>query len=211
MKKKTIRNIEEVSKEYYIEFMKGAKLMHQLCIDFTQQKLNKNDLDMIIECESHCDRIKEEYIEILFKSKRALPFLVEDRYKIITYVDQVLGRIEYLSRFLKIYPFDLDKDYIKQFKELSDIILTIIEEMIETLHLIENNFDEAFKKTYTIQSQRGDARKIRFSILERIYKNTDSNKLFLASELVNNLYHIAGFVEDIADYLRGLIIKYPSR
>ena len=211
MKGKNIRNIDEVSKDYYEELLKGVQLMHKLCLAFTKNKLNKNELDQVIECESRGDRIKEESIEILFKSKRALPFLVEDRYKMIRYVDQVLGGIEYFSRFLKIYPFDLDKDLSKDFKTLSDICLKIIETMVETLHLVENNFDEAFKKTFEIQLLRRDGRKIRFDLLEIIYKKQDANKIYLTSQLVDNLYHVIGIVEDIADYLRGLIIKYPSR
>ncbi|MBY9007478.1 MAG: DUF47 family protein [Candidatus Lokiarchaeota archaeon] len=211
MKGKNIRKIDDVSKNYYIELLKGAKLIHQICIDFTKKTIKKKDLDAVIECESKCDRIKEEYIEILFKNKRALPFLVEDRYKIIGFVDQVLGRIEYFSRFLKIYPFALDNNIKNQFKDLSDINLKVIEIMVETLNLIENNFDDAYKMTFTIQSMRRDAREIRFEILGIIYKNDDAKKVFLTSQLVNNLYHIIGIVEDIADYLRGLIIKYPSR
>ena len=79
---------------------------------------DKDKLEGVIKSEKKCDKLKDEYIQILFQNKRALPFLVEDRYKIIKLVDQVLGSIEFFARFLKIYPFELYDDISKEFKEI---------------------------------------------------------------------------------------------
>ncbi len=212
MKGKNSRNIEEIIKEYRIELLHGAELMHKLILDFIKNKLNKKELDGVIKSEKKCDHLKDEYIQVLFQNKRALPFLVEDRYKIITLVDQVLGKVEYLARFIKIYPFDLYKDISEDFKKMCDICQQMITGLLETLELIETNFTAAYDKTFEIEAIRRPARKMKFELLGNIYKKKDEpTRIHLTSDLINNLYNIIGLIEDIADYLRGLIIKYPTR
>jgi predicted phosphate transport protein (TIGR00153 family) len=212
MKKEELKSIDQISKEYNEEVLRGATLLHELMKDFIGHELNKEELDGVIEAEKNCDRIKDRYIQVLFQDKRALPFLVEDRYKIITLVDEALGKTEFLARFLQIFPFDLYDDISEDFGRMCDICLTVMQMLIETLHLMETNFDEAYEGTFEIESIRREARTIRFNLLEIVYKKTDNpTRVYLTSLLINNLYEIISFIEDIADYLRGLIIKYPAR
>lgn len=212
MKKETSKSIDEISKEYNNEVLRGATLLHTQIQSFIDHKLDKDQLDQVIQAEKHCDRLKDKYIQVLFQNKRALPFLVEDRYKIITLVDETLGKIEFLARFLKIFPFELYDDINDDFSRMCDICKNLVEKLIDTLNLMEKNFDEAYKGTFEIESTRREARKIRFNLLEIVYKKEDNpTKVYLTSLLINNLYEIISFVEDIADYLRGLIIKYPAR
>jgi len=39
----------------------------------------------------------------------------------------------------------------------------------------------------------------------------DPTKVYLTSKLVTYMYDIVSWVEETSDYLRGLIIKYPSK
>ncbi|MBD3195660.1 MAG: DUF47 family protein [Candidatus Lokiarchaeota archaeon] len=212
MKSKSEKSIDEIAKEYNSEFLKGAKRLNELMKDFLENKLDKSDLDDVIDAERRCDRIKEKYIQVLFQDKRALPFLVEDRYKIITLVDEALGKVEFIARFLKIYPFDLYEDISGDFKKMCDTCSVLIEILIDSLELMEINFDKAYEKTVEIENLRREARKVRYKLLGVIYKKTDDPiRVLLTSKLVNNVYNIIAWIEDIADYLRGLIIKYPTR
>lgn len=212
MKNETSKSIDEISQEYNNEVLRGATLLHAQIQNFIDHKLDKDQLDQVIQAEKHCDRLKDEYIQVLFQNKRALPFLVEDRYKIITLVDEALGKIEFLARFLKIFPFELYDDITADFKRMCEICLKVMKDLIETLNLMETNFDEAYEGTFEIESTRREARTIKFNLLEIVYKKTDNpTKVYLTSLLINNLYEVISFVEDIADYLRGLIIKYPAR
>lgn len=212
MKKEELKSIDQISKEYNEEVLRGATLLHELMKDFINHELDKEELDGVIQAEKNCDRIKDRYIQVLFQDKRALPFLVEDRYKIITLVDEALGKTEFLARFLQIYPFELYDDITKKFSRMCDICLDLMKSLLETLNLMETNFDEAYEGTFKIEKTRREARTIRFNLLEITYKKTDNpTKVYLTSLLINNLYEIISHVEDIADYLRGLIIKYPAR
>ena len=212
MKNKDEKSIDEIFAEYSKEFLKGAKLLNKLMKDFINEKLDKSELDGVIESEHECDRIKEIYIKVLFQDKRALPFLVEDRYKIITLVDEALGKMEFISRFLKIYPFDLYEDISEGFEKMCDICYILITHLTETLELMETDFEGAFEKTLEIERIRRDARDLRYGLLGNIYKKTEEpTRVLLTSKLVNNIYDVIAWIEDIADYLRGLIIKYPTR
>ena len=212
MKKEELKSIDQISKEYNEEVLRGATLLHELMKDFINHELDKEELDGVIQAEKNCDRIKDRYIQVLFQDKRALRFLVEDRYKIITLVDEALGKTEFLARFLQIYPFELYDDITKKFSRMCDICLDLMKSLLETLNLMETNFDEAYEGTFKIEKTRREARTIRFNLLEITYKKTDNpTKVYLTSLLINNLYEIISHVEDIADYLRGLIIKYPAR
>ena len=99
-KKKT--DIDEINKEFQEEIRNGAEKLFSYMTDFIDNHLEKVEekFQEIIICEKKCDRLKEKYIEVLFKDKRALPFLVEDRYKIISMVDKINGKNEFIARFL---------------------------------------------------------------------------------------------------------------
>ncbi|TXT66614.1 MAG: hypothetical protein BAJALOKI3v1_20077 [Promethearchaeota archaeon] len=210
--KDTHKSIDQIAKEYNAQFLEGASVLNEIMKDFITNKLDKTRLDEVIESERKCDRIKEKYIQVLFQDKRALPFLVEDRYKIITMVDEALGKVEFIARFLKIYPFDLYDDISEDFKKLCNTCYSLIKMLIDTLELMETNFDGAYEKTIEIEKMRREARKLRYSLLETIYKKTEEpTRVLLTSKLVNNVYNVIAWIEDIADYLRGLIIKYPTR
>ena len=204
--------LQEINEEYLAQTLKGAKTLHDLMNRFIENKLNKADLDEVIESEHECDILKEKYTEVLFKEKRALPFLVEDRYKILMNVDQINDKTEFLARFMQVYTFELYDDIIDQFKILCENCMQTVELLINCATLIETDFESAYAKTFEIEEVRRKARKVRFNLLEEIYKKSNEpTRVYLTSKLVTIIYEIANWAEEVSDFLRGLIIKYPSR
>jgi len=202
----------EISEEYLAQTLKGAKILHDLVMLFTDNKLNKADLEQVIESEHQCDILKEKYTEVLFKEKRALPFLVEDRYKILMNIDQINDKTEYFARFLQTYPFELYDDITDEFKALCEHCMKTVESLINCATLIETDFESAYAKTFEIEATRRKARKARFHLLEEIFKKTEEpTRVYLTSKIVTIIYDIAHWAEEVSDFLRGLIIKYPSR
>ena len=202
----------EINKEFLTETIAGIETLHNAISQFINDKLNKNDLENVIQSEKRCDRIKERYVQVLFKDKRALPFLVEDRYKILMMVDQVNDKGEFFARFLQVYPFKLYDDIKESYKALCDSCYNTVKELINCVTLIETDFDGAYKVTFDIESIRRDARKAKFELLDILFKKKDDpTKVYLTSKLVTYVYEIASWAEETSDYLRGLIIKYPTR
>jgi len=77
---------------------------------------------------------------------------------------------------------------------------------------MESNFEEAFEKTFEIESDRRNAKKLKYRIFDKLYQKKDNVlQIYLTSKLVAYTYDVLDAAEDIADYLRGLIIKYPSK
>lgn len=208
--KKNVLN--DINKKFLAETLNGSALLHEALSTFTDDKLKQDALDGVIQAEKKCDEIKEEYVRILFKDKRALPFLVEDRYNILMMIDTANDRMEFFSRFLKVFPFELYKEIKSEFKNLCRSCSKSVEQLVNCATLIETDFEGAYKITFEIEETKRQARTAKFNLLEKLYKMTDNPlKVYLTSKLVTYMYDIVGWVEETSDYLRGLIIKYPSK
>ncbi|MHA1669232.1 MAG: DUF47 family protein [Promethearchaeota archaeon] len=204
--------LDEINKEFLAETLNGSALLYEALSTFTDDKLKKESLDGVIQAEKKCDEIKEKYVQVLFKEKRALPFLVEDRYNILMMIDTVNDRMEFFSRFLKVYPFKLIKEIKNEFSEFCSSCAKSVEQLVNCATLIETDFDGAYKITFEIEETKRQARTVKFDLLEILYKMTDNpTKVYLTSKLVTYMYDIVSWVEETSDYLRGLIIKYPSK
>jgi predicted phosphate transport protein (TIGR00153 family) len=210
--KEKASGIKEINDQFLEQTLHGSKKLQKAISAFANKTSIEDSLDDVIESERICDRLKEKYIQILYKNKRALPFLVEDRYQILNLIDQINDKTEFIARFMKIFPFELYEDIKKPFKELCNNCAIIVENLIECAHLVENDFDGAYKVTFKVEESRRIARSVKFDLLKVLYqKKDDPVKIYLTSKLVTYIYDIASWAEEISDYLRGLIIKYPSR
>lgn len=202
----------QVNKDFLTETLNGSAILYDVLSQFTDNKLNKDEINGIIESERKCDRLKEKYVHILFKEKRALPFLVEDRYNILMQIDGVNDRMEFFARFLKANPFPLIEEIREEFKVLCTAYAQSVERLIDCAILIETDFDGAYKLTFKIEDLKREARKAKFEILEKLYQmQEDPLRIYVISKLVTYIYEVISWVEETSDFLRGLIIKYPSR
>ncbi len=202
----------EVNKEFLAETLSGSASLHEALSTFVNDKLKRESLEAVIQVEKRCDALKEKYVQVLYRDKRALPFLVEDRYKILMMIDTVNDKMEFFARFLEVYPFKLYKEIKEEFKDLYSACSQAVEELVDCANLIETDFDGAFKKTFEIEERKREARTAKFNLLGKLYKmKDDPTKVYLTSKLVTYMYDIVSWVEETSDYLRGLIIKYPSK
>jgi predicted phosphate transport protein (TIGR00153 family) len=204
--------LERINREFLAETLNGSVILHEAVSEYIDGKLDNIDLDKIIEIEHNCDKIKDQYVKILYRDKRALPFLVEDRYNILMMIDQVNDKMEFFARFLKTCPFKLYDEIKDEFRDLCSACSQSVKELIDCATLIETDFEGAYDSTFKIEEHKRKARKAKFDLLEKLFKMDDNPlKVYLTSKLVTYLYDIASWVEETSDYLRGLIIKYPSR
>ena len=204
--------LDEINKEFLAETLNGSALLHEALSTFTKDKLKKESLEGVIQTEKKCDEIKDNYVQVLFKDKRALPFLVEDRYNILMMIDTVNDKMEFFARFLQVYPFKLYKEIKNEFEKLYSACGQAVEDLVNCALLIETDFDGAYKITFEIEEKKREARAAKFNLLGKLYKMDDNpTKVYLTSKLVTYIYDIVSWVEETSDYLRGLIIKYPSK
>ncbi|MFX1496141.1 MAG: DUF47 family protein [Promethearchaeota archaeon] len=204
--------LTEINKEFLEETSNAAEIMHNLVRKLLDNKLKPEDLEDVILSEQKSDRIKEKYVQVLYNEKRALPFLVEDRYNILMMIDQINDKTEFFARFLQVFPFEIYEDIKELLKSLSNFCYKTVKELLKCATLIETDFGEAYRITFSVESIRRDARRAKFELLDILYKKKDEPmKIYLTSKLVTYQYEIASWAEEISDYLRGLIIKYPTK
>ncbi|MBN1802465.1 MAG: DUF47 family protein [Candidatus Lokiarchaeota archaeon] len=212
LKNEDKNRLQELNKQFLAETFKATQVLYELLMDYAEDKLDEKRIDDIIAFEHECDQIKEQYIEILFKDKKALPFLVEDRYKIVIMIDHMTGKNEILARFLESIPFKLYADVQEPFKEIVQLYLEGVKELISCAKLMETDFTGAYKKTFEVENKRREAKNKKFDILEDLYKKKgDDLRIYVTTKLVSHIYKVLDAAEEISDYLRGLIIKYPSK
>lgn len=202
----------EVSEEYQRELIKCIEALHESVDTLIKKKISQTKLDEVIACEHACDQLKERYIEIIYKQKRALPFLIEDRYKIINGLDNIADKSEGLARHIKIYPFEIYQDIKEEMTHLNNISLETTKNLIEIVALMETDFSTALTKTFKSEEFKREARDSKYKILEIIYKKTDDAlKSVITAGLISKMFDIIAMAEEFSDYLRGLIIKYPGK
>ena len=202
-----------VANEFYTQVMKGSDLLHQCINDLIEGNLKRNKLEEVIKCEHEADLAKENYINILYEGKRALPFLVEDRYRLIKYLDIISDKSEELARALQVFPFDFYDDIKEEMQKLNDTYEETVKLLIEMITLMETDFKTAYQKSFDIETLKRNGRESKFQILDVIYKKSEEKSLqiYLTSKICIKLFDMIERAEEFSDFLRSLIVKYPSK
>ena len=207
------KRLLEAADKFYTEVLRGSDLLHECINDLINGKLNGAKLNEVIECEHIADSAKEHYINILYQDKRALPFLVEDRYRLIKYMDMISDNSEELARGLKVYPFELYEDIKKDMQTLNDLYDQTIEILVDMIKLMETDFKTAYQKSFEIEKLKRSAREAKYCILDVIYQKSEERSLqvYLTSKICIKIFDMIQKAEEISDFLRSLIVKYPSK
>ncbi|MBY8989760.1 MAG: DUF47 family protein [Candidatus Lokiarchaeota archaeon] len=213
LKKDKRRELLDAATKFYMEVLEGSLLLHECINDLINGKIVKKKLDDVIKCEHKADLAKESYINVLYKDKRALPFLIEDRYRIIKYLDVVSDNSEELARGLKVYPFKLLDDIKENMKIINDIYQETIDMLVDMVNLMETDFKSAYEKSFHIETLKRDAREAKYNILGTLYKKPEEKSLrvYLTSKICIKIFDMIVRAEEISDFLRSLIVKYPSK
>ncbi len=195
------------------EVLNGSLLLHDCINDLVNGKLDKKKLDKVMECEHNADRAKEDYINLLYKDQRSLPFLVEDRYRLIKYLDIVSDSSEELAMGLKVYPFELFEDITKEIKSLNNLYQETIDTLVDMVNLMETDFKTAYQKSFHIETLKRSARQAKYKVLDIIYQKPQEKSLrvYLTSKICIKMFDMIVRAEEISDFLRSLIVKYPSK
>ena len=56
-----------------------------------------------------------------------------------------------------------------------------------------------------------DVQNMYYSAKQLYEKKDDALKVYITEDIVSKMFDIVAIAEDFSDYLRGLIIKYPSK
>ena len=208
--------LSKINEEFQEGIRSGAEKLFNYMMDFIDGDLKKVDerFQEVILCEKACDRLKEKYVEVLFKEKRALPFLVEDRYKIVNSVDKILNMSEAIARYMQALPegFEFFEDIREDMHKMNKFCLEAVNQLLNCTLLMETDFKAAYDLTFEVEKWRRDAHDLKFDMLEKIFKKKDEPlRVNLTWKVVVLIFNVIEWVEQISDYLRGLVIKYPGK
>ena len=209
--------LDEINEKFQEEVRSGCQKLYNYLSDFIEKKLVDDKLiddkfQEVIACEKRADKLKEQYLELLFKDKKALPFLVEDQYKIITSLDKIVNKSEFIARYMMIFPFEIYDDLREDFSALNKLYMDITNQLLNCTLLMETNFDSSYELTFEIENLRRESHDLKFRMLKSLFKKTDNVlRINLTWKLIGLIYDVISWSEEISDYLRCLIIKYPEK
>ena len=205
--------ILNAANEFHAQVLKGSDLLQDCINDLIEGKLDKAKLEEVVKSEHEGDIAKEKYINILYQDQRALPFLIEDRYRLIKYLDIVSDKSEELARGLQVFPFDCYDDIKEDLKNLNNTYEDTIKLLIDMINLMETDFKTAYQKSFEIEALKRKGRELKFKILGMIYQKSEekSLRIYLTSKICIKLFDMITYAEEISDFLRSLIVKYPSK
>ena len=138
--------------------------------------------------------------------------MVEDRYKIITSLDKIVNRYEYLSRYLQVYPFEIYPELREELKIYNKLTFDTINQLLNCTLLMETSFSAAYELTFEIEKSKREAHDLKFKMLDIIFQKTEQPlRVNLTWKIISLIYDAISAAEELSDFLRGLVIKYPSR
>ncbi|MFX1256777.1 MAG: hypothetical protein ACFFAN_02880, partial [Promethearchaeota archaeon] len=95
---------------------------------------------------------------------------------------------------------------------LNELYLKTVNQLLNCTLLMESSFEGAYQITFEIEKHRREAHNLKFKMLDNLFKKTkEPIRINLTWKLIDLIYEVISWAEEISDYLRGLIIKYPSR
>ena len=131
----------------------------------------------------------------------------------IKYLDIVSDYSEELARGLKIYPFKLFDDIKADVIIINDLYQETIDTLVDMVNLMETDFKSAYQRSFHIETLKRSAREVKYKILGLIYKKPEEKSLrvYLTSKIFIKIFDMIERAEEISDFLRSLIVKYPSK
>ena len=81
------------------------------------------------------------------------------------------------------------------------------------INLMETDFNTAYKKSFHIETLKRSARDAKFKVLGLVYQKSEEKSLrvYLTSKICIKMFDMIVRSEEISDFLRSLIVKYPSK
>jgi len=120
---------------------------------------------------------------------------------------------EELARGLKVFPFELFNDIKTEMKSINDLYQKTIEILVEMVNFMETDFKTAYQKSFEVETLKRSAREAKYRILDILYQKPEEKSLrvYLTSKICIKIFDMIVRAEEISDFLRSLIVKYPSK
>jgi hypothetical protein len=111
-----------------------------------------------------------------------------------------------------VNPFKIYPEIKEDLKEYIKLYYNSVNQLLNLTILMETSFKGAYEITFDIERLRMEAHNLKFKMLEIVFKNIDEPiRVNLLWKVISLIYDVISWAEETSDFLRGLIIKYPSR
>ncbi|MCD6483953.1 MAG: DUF47 family protein [Candidatus Odinarchaeota archaeon] len=174
--------------------------------DFDTLKVNANK---VIELEDSADKIRREVTKLI--RELTIPYVGQDRFKLLDLIDDIADRAELLARYLLIYPLPVPNEIIESLKELGNKTLAVVSKMFKAEKALWTDIHKAIEIVEEVQTLREDTRSAQFDLIKIIFQgDIDTETKIMLKEISVFLGRIADKAEEIADYISFIGLKYKA-
>ncbi|MFX0101974.1 MAG: DUF47 family protein [Candidatus Hodarchaeota archaeon] len=212
-KEKKLQN-EEINQ--ILDVMKNSAKDLRKLIDVVCNKNPADDykadglIESVITAEKKVDRLKEDFIEKLFKKKGFLPtFQKMDNLRIVEKLDKIEDNMEVVARFFQIYDYNFPQEIKDSINLLGGEVTDVITALTETVFWLYKDFSKALEMTVKVQDERREAREKQWDLMEQLFTLDIRGKdMFMINNMIRILMKVVDASEEFSDELNTLALKY---
>ena len=187
------------------------KMMDLACEGITNSSLEmKNVINDMITEEKMIDRLKESFVENLYKKKGFVPtFQKVDYIRIIEKLDDISDEMEIVARFFQVYPYTFHEDLKDNMDKLSDEVADVVRKLVFTVQMLFDDFSKVQGASDAVQNQRREARQAQWAAMEKLFSlELHAKDYLMINNLIRMLLKVADKAEEFSDEIDALAIKY---
>lgn len=187
------------------------KLVDLACKGVTNTSVEmKNVINDMITEEKMIDRLKESFVENLYKKKGFLPtFQKVDYIKIIEKLDDISDEMEIVARFFQVYPYTFHEDLKGDMEKLGKEVADVVRKLVYTVQMLFDDFSKVQGASDAVQSERREAREAQWAAMEKLFSlELHAKDYLMINNLIRMLLKVADKAEEFSDEIDALAIKY---
>ena len=199
------------------EFSKLADIVME-CVENLQTTCKNIDGDSgnlsisiksVYDAETRADYVRDELL-LSFATEHHPPLLQIDRVNLMRKLDIITNKAEHAARQIELANEFFPVKELHSLIDIADIVVKCVSQVVQAVKIIFDSFPEASEAVKDIESLRDKTRDLSFALLARMLKdpNTTFQTMYAAENIVQRVQQVAERVEDAADLIDNMKMKY---
>ena len=180
----------------------SAQLLQKLFSDFDNRAAYANQIK---ELETTCDDITHGIIKQLNQTF-ITPFDREDIHALASQLDDVIDRIDYVSRRVILYRLTASTD---DAVKMTDVLVRLTASLEKAVNALEKNGDAVLQECVGIHKLESEGDTYHHDAVDRLFSTeADPIQILKLKELYEKLERAMDKCEDVANVLEAIVLKH---
>jgi len=209
-RKKLQKRGKEIFDKLVKQMQTNSAMLKDLVVAWADGNTNETEklTKQIIEGERLSDTYKEELVETVLAKGAFLPYTTEDRFTLISYIDDIVDTTEDAARLIGVQVVPAE-DIPRILTSLAEKVWLCTDKLQDSLKFLYEDFKKATAFGRDVEGIREEARDLYYKGLEKILGKPGQNPLlaiYLRSVALAIL-KVAIRAEETADFVKRLAVR----